>query len=218
MGRSSGSRINLQATPSHGFQSPQWPMWRSSPVTAAGPQRICTVFPLLRIWISFPDRHPCRAQSQSYQDKLGRQATRSFSSRGVPGTAYASSLSSAGVPNRACTSSLLFPRPGAPRLARIQGAFASAGRIGLERHPVASSFSLVANAEPLEMSKSTMDRAKRNRKGVRNPKTVFFDQSARNWFLTPYLPLSPLAASTLAHQEPACIPLTSFREPGTPRP
>ncbi len=79
MGRSSGSRINLQATPSHGFQCPQWPMWRSSPVTAAGPQRICTVFPLLRIWISFPDRHPCRAQS--YQDKLGRQATRSFSSR-----------------------------------------------------------------------------------------------------------------------------------------
>jgi hypothetical protein len=152
MGRSSGSRINLQATPSHGFRWPQWPMWRSSPVTAAGPQRICTVFPLLRIWISFPDRHPRRAQS--YQDKLGRQATRSFSTRGVPGTAYASSLSSAGVPNTACTSSLLFPRPGAPRLARIQGAFASAGRIGLERHPVASSFSLIANAEPLEMSKS----------------------------------------------------------------
>jgi hypothetical protein len=63
MGRSSGFRINLQATPSHGFQWPQWPMWRSSPVTAAGPQRICTVFPLLRIWISLSS--PTRSDSGS---------------------------------------------------------------------------------------------------------------------------------------------------------
>ena len=44
-GRSSGSWINLLPAPSRGVPPPQWLQPVSSPITAAGPRRICTVFP-----------------------------------------------------------------------------------------------------------------------------------------------------------------------------
>jgi len=46
LGRSSGFRIALITAPSHDI-SRSGLLQRSSPVTAAGPQRTCTVFPIL---------------------------------------------------------------------------------------------------------------------------------------------------------------------------
>ena len=45
-GRSSDSRINLLAAPSHPFCNRQWLMRRSSPITAAGPPPSLTGFPI----------------------------------------------------------------------------------------------------------------------------------------------------------------------------
>ncbi len=64
-GRSSGFRFVLLAAPSHGIlRSGLWQ--RSSPVTAAGPQRIYTVFPIL-----LPD-HKSRQTPVSVRHRINR--------------------------------------------------------------------------------------------------------------------------------------------------
>jgi len=59
LGRFSGSWIILLATPSHSAHPEQWPLvWLSSPLTAAGPRRLMTVFPA--------PKHPYSVESSTY--------------------------------------------------------------------------------------------------------------------------------------------------------